>query len=81
VPAEERPDGLVVPGCWAATPPPTTAVEIDPNDDHRVAMAMALVGLRRGNLTIRGPQVVAKSWPEYWTELAGWLGEPVAGAR
>ena len=71
---EELADGLVIPGVWAASAPPTAAVVIDPHDDHRIAMAMALVGLRRPNLSIRHPQVVAKSWPGFWSELASWLG-------
>lgn len=66
---DELPDGLVIPGVWADAPPPTDAVTIDPHDDHRVAMAMALVGLRRPNLAIADPHVVAKSWPGFWAAL------------
>jgi len=66
---EELADGLVIPGVWADAAPPSAPVTIDPHDDHRIAMAMALVGLRRPNLSIRDPQVVAKSWPEFWDEL------------
>jgi 3-phosphoshikimate 1-carboxyvinyltransferase len=72
---EELADGLVIPGIWAAGALPTAPVVIDPHDDHRIAMAMALVGLRRPNLSIGDAQVVAKSWPEFWSELARWLGE------
>lgn len=71
----ELPDGLVIPGVWAEAAPPAAPVEIDPHDDHRIAMAMALVGLRRPALTIRDPGCVAKSWPSFWSELARWLGE------
>ncbi len=67
-------DGLVIPGLWAEREPPSNPVEIDPHDDHRIAMAMALVGLRRPELSIRDPQVVAKSWPSFWAELAEWTG-------
>jgi 3-phosphoshikimate 1-carboxyvinyltransferase len=66
---EEGVDGLVIPGIWADAPPPADAVTIDPHDDHRIAIAMAVVGLRRPNLAIRDPRVVAKSWPEFWDEL------------
>jgi len=69
----ELPDGLVVPGVWAATPPPTQRVTIDAHDDHRIAMAMALVGLRRPGLVIAEPRVVAKSWPRFWPALAALL--------
>ena len=75
---EERPDGLSVHGLWADAVPPGEPVTIDPHHDHRIAMAMALVGLRRPGLAIRDPHAVAKSWPGFWRELAGWLGEPVA---
>lgn len=75
VPAEERPDGLVIPGCWApdgAAGPrvvPGEPVEIDPFDDHRIAMSFALVGLRRRGVSVAHPEVVAKSYPAFWTDL------------
>jgi len=75
----ELADGLVIPGVWADAAPPSGPVAIDPHGDHRVAMAMALVGLRRPGLAIRDPAVVAKSWPAYWRELARWLGEVEGG--
>ena len=70
---EELPDGLVVQGTWSERRPPADPVEIDPHDDHRIAMSMSLVALRRPNLTIRNPGVVAKSWPGFWAALAGWM--------
>ncbi len=73
---EERADGLVIPGVWADGAPPSGAVTIDPHDDHRIAMAMALVGLRRPGLTIGRPGAVAKSYPGFFRDLARWLGEP-----
>ena len=69
----ERPDGLEIDGVWAEHAPPSSPVVIDAHDDHRIAMSMALVGLRRPGLAILDPRVVAKSWPEFWGELAGWL--------
>jgi 3-phosphoshikimate 1-carboxyvinyltransferase len=74
---EERPDGLELHGVWADAAPPAEPVTVDPHDDHRIAMAMALVGLRRPRLAIRHPHAVAKSWPGFWSELAGWLGERI----
>lgn len=76
---EELPDGLVIAGVWADREPPAAPVGIDPHGDHRIAMAMSLVGLRRPGLAILDPQVAAKSWPGFWTELARWLGEAEAG--
>ena len=73
---EERADGLVVPGVWSEREPTAGPVEIDPHGDHRIAMSMALVGLRRPNLSVRDPRVVAKSWPGFWDTLAGLLAAP-----
>jgi 3-phosphoshikimate 1-carboxyvinyltransferase len=84
----ERDDALEIPGVWAERETagrsiPDWPVEIDPHDDHRIAMAMALVGLRRPNLRIRDPHVVAKSWPDFWRELALWTApaEPPVALR
>ncbi len=38
--------------------------------DHRMAMAFAPLALR-GPLVVEGPQVVRKSYPQFWKELAG----------
>ena len=72
---EERADGLVIPGVWAESLPPATPATIDPHDDHRIAMAMALVALRRPNLAIADPGCVGKSYPGFWRDLATLLGE------
>jgi 3-phosphoshikimate 1-carboxyvinyltransferase len=74
VPVRERSDGLVIEGCWFDREPPSTPVLIDPHDDHRIAMAMALVGLRRPGITIADPEVVGKSYPNFWRDLATLLG-------
>ncbi|MGH8927385.1 MAG: 3-phosphoshikimate 1-carboxyvinyltransferase [Acidimicrobiia bacterium] len=39
-------------------------------DDHRVAMAFALVGLRVPGVIIENPAVVGKTWPGYFDLLA-----------
>jgi 3-phosphoshikimate 1-carboxyvinyltransferase len=72
---EETRDGLVVPGVWSEAAPPTSPATIDPHADHRIAMAMALVGLRRPGLRISDPLCVGKSYPGFWGDLARWLGE------
>lgn len=46
-----------------------TSTAIDPIDDHRIAMAMAVVGTKRGGLSIVHPGCVSKSYPSFWTEL------------
>ncbi|MEO7796013.1 MAG: 3-phosphoshikimate 1-carboxyvinyltransferase [Thermoanaerobaculia bacterium] len=67
---DELPDGLVVHGSWAEREPPDDFVLVDPHGDHRIAMAMALVGLRRPNLHVGDPGCVAKSYPDFWRDLA-----------
>lgn len=74
VPVEERPDGLVVPGVWADAAPPTDEVTVDSHGDHRIAMALALVGLRRPGVRVAAPGVVAKSYPAFWAHLEALVG-------
>jgi len=38
-------------------------------DDHRMAMAFALIGLRVPGVTIADPDCVAKTFPDYFTRL------------
>ncbi len=72
---EELADGLVIPGVWAAAEPPDDPVEVRTYGDHRIAMSMALVGLRRGGISIREPGVVAKSYPRFWDDLRELTGD------
>jgi 3-phosphoshikimate 1-carboxyvinyltransferase len=48
-------------------------VEFDTYNDHRMAMAMSLIGIRRPNTFIRNPACVAKTYPQYWRDLADTL--------
>ena len=54
------------------TPAPMTRtpVQFDTYDDHRMAMALSLVGLRRPNVFIRDPACVRKTYPNYFQDLA-----------
>jgi 3-phosphoshikimate 1-carboxyvinyltransferase len=55
------------------TPPsrPTTDdVIFDTYDDHRMAMSLALIGLRRRGVSIRDPGCVAKTYPGFWQDLS-----------
>lgn len=60
---------LAVPGVWAGVPAPSEAVVLDTADDHRIAMSLALLGLRRGGVSIAEPMVVAKSYPGFWNDF------------
>ena len=48
---------------------PAMKVAIDTVNDHRIAMAFAILGLARGGVSIANPGCVAKSWPGFWTSL------------
>ncbi len=45
------------------------AVTLDPHDDHRMAMCFAVLGLVRGNITIKNPNCVKKSYPNFFRDL------------
>lgn len=51
-------------------PGPLHGAAIDTYDDHRMAMAFALAGLRVPGVLIRDPGCVAKTWPNYFDALA-----------
>ena len=69
-------------GAMTITPPPggvdctpaVAPVAFDTYDDHRIAMSLALVSLRRPGVTINHPACVAKTYPEYWRHFADLLG-------
>ena len=50
------------------TPRPAT---IGTYDDHRMAMAFALLGLRTPGIRIADPGCVGKTFPGYWAMLDG----------
>ena len=60
----EHPDGLEI--TPAALHPATVATY----DDHRMAMSLALAGLRVPGLRVLDPGCVGKTFPGYWTSLA-----------
>jgi 3-phosphoshikimate 1-carboxyvinyltransferase len=68
--ATEDGDDLVVAGDPALASP-AAAVELQTYDDHRMAMSLALLGLRLDNIVICDPGCVAKTFPGYWDALAG----------
>ncbi|MBE9604407.1 3-phosphoshikimate 1-carboxyvinyltransferase [Acetobacteraceae bacterium H6797] len=65
--AHEEGDELIV------TPRPGFAgqpVRLHTYADHRMAMSLALLGLRLAGVTIEDPGCVAKTFPEYWQAMA-----------
>ena len=65
VPAEELPDGMVVPGRQKFR-----AAELDSFGDHRIAMAFAVAALGGdGDSVIHGAEAASVSFPEFWETL------------
>ena len=49
--------------------PPDNLITIDTYDDHRMAMAFAPVSLLRTGIAINNPEVVSKSYPQFWEDM------------
>ncbi len=58
---EELEDGLIIEGTERLF-----SAEIETYDDHRIAMAFAILGLVTPGIVIRNPDCVAKSFPDFW---------------
>jgi 3-phosphoshikimate 1-carboxyvinyltransferase len=50
-------------------PGPLHGAEIETYDDHRMAMAFSLAGLRVPGVVIKDPDCVVKTWPNYFEVL------------
>ncbi len=60
---EELPDGLrIIPG-------PYQGAEIETYNDHRMAMSLALVGLKIPGVIIRNPACTVKTYPQFFADL------------
>lgn len=55
-------------------PGPMKGAVIDPHGDHRVAMSLAVAGLRVEGVEVAHPEVVNKTWPGFWAMLEGLRG-------
>jgi len=58
-------------------PKEISAAEIETYGDHRMAMSLALVGLRTQGITILDPHCTAKTYPNYWEDLALFTGSEI----
>ena len=68
---EEEPEALtIIPGTLRSA-------EIETYDDHRMAMSLALVGLKVRGVRIRNPGCVSKTFPDYFQRLE----ELIQGSR
>ncbi|MCL2447180.1 MAG: 3-phosphoshikimate 1-carboxyvinyltransferase [Oscillospiraceae bacterium] len=61
----EHPDGMTIRGAT----PLRGGVTVDSHGDHRIAMAMAIAVLHcRQPIALTNPEVVAKSYPDFWDD-------------
>jgi len=60
---DEFADGLTI------TPRPLHGAEIETYNDHRMAMSMALIGLKVPGVVIKDPGCVAKTYPGFFADL------------
>jgi 3-phosphoshikimate 1-carboxyvinyltransferase len=65
---EVLPDGLRIVG---GTP---SGAVIDTHHDHRVAMAFAVLSVVADGMVIHDSDVVSKSWPDFFVDMASILG-------
>ena len=60
---DEFADGLTI------TPKPLHGAEVETYNDHRMAMSLALIGLRVPGVVIKNPGCVAKTYPGFFKDL------------
>ncbi|MFQ5718930.1 MAG: 3-phosphoshikimate 1-carboxyvinyltransferase [Acidobacteriota bacterium] len=58
------------PDFLAIDPAPLHGAEVAAHDDHRIAMAMAIVALRVPGMSLDDPDCVGKSYPGFFDDLA-----------
>lgn len=61
---EEFEDGLKI------TPRPLHGAAVETYNDHRMAMSLALIGLKVPGVIIKNPGCVAKTYPGFWEDLS-----------
>jgi len=59
---ETRDSLTIVPG-------PLRSARVATYNDHRMAMSLALIGLRQPGVTIENPGCVSKTYPRFWDDL------------
>jgi 3-phosphoshikimate 1-carboxyvinyltransferase len=61
--ARDQADGLTI------TPALLHGAALKTHHDHRLAMSFGVLGLAVDGIEVLDPEVVTKSWPEFWTML------------
>ena len=64
VQVDEQEDGMTIYPCQTFKP-----ANVQTYNDHRMAMAFSLIGLRFGGVTIENPSCVSKTFPNYFEAL------------
>lgn len=66
----EQVDGLIIcPPSFGPSAKSASGVVVETYNDHRMAMSLALVGLRQAGVTIANPACTAKTYPRFWDDL------------
>jgi 3-phosphoshikimate 1-carboxyvinyltransferase len=73
---EERESAMVIHGDGGAR---LHGALVETYDDHRMAMSMAVAGLRVPGVRIAGDGCVAKSFPDFWERFALLAGKKTLG--
>jgi 3-phosphoshikimate 1-carboxyvinyltransferase len=68
-------DGLEI------TPGKLRAAEIDTYNDHRMAMSLALPGLKAPGIAIKNPECTAKTYPAFFDDLEKLIDQSNSGGR
>lgn len=63
---EDRNDSELI---WNGETCEPSFAPIDTYEDHRMAMAFAPLALKYGKIEINNPEVVSKSYPDFWEDL------------
>ena len=74
---DEQPDGLTVTGVAFFIPKPSP---VETFNDHRVAMAMAVLGCVHSGILIENPRCAEKTFPDFWDVVERSLGVTIAGS-
>lgn len=59
------PDGMTISGSQSLH-----SADLFVHDDHRLAMAFAVLGIGVAGISIDDSSVVSKSWPTFWTDMS-----------
>ena len=68
---DERQDGLTV---WPKGTGELRPARLATYDDHRMAMSLALAGIRVAGVELEDPACVGKTFPDYWKRLSDLAG-------